>query len=662
MMPSIRFRRRRVLIAGAVFAAVAAAAIFGVFITSQESTDSVGSNASERVAAIDGVEAMVTTTVVRGDSINRTVRRVKMRPNDGKMRSEFVDASAPSPELVVSNGTTTWRYDSNRGTVRRTNTPTQQTIKGDRIERLFKQTQADEAADSTTDWSVAPLPAVPPGRETPSQPPASVTDPNRTYNVSYEGTGTVDDRRVHILQITAVDNGTGEYRNFSQRLWIDAEWFMPLQYRTSWISAGDPVEVRVEYANVTFNPGLSSETFTFDMPADAALVTPDLGTDAADRLDALEGLSAKTTTRITGFDFNETSGGNDTYRTVQRVRYRFETGEQRSEILTESEGPSTVGTDLIVANGTTMWVYDDDANNVTILRVDTTGQFDQRGERTEQLFARLNQTRTTPDEEPVSVPSPGLSPVAGLGPTGQAGVSSPTTEPNRYGVSFGGVETVDGRPAYVLEIESTDTSGNTSTNLRNYSQTMWLDAEYFFPLRQQSQFDSGNDTITSVTTYSNVSINPEFDDGLFEFEPPANATVSTMNTSFGQSYRNRSAIEATAPVPVPEPSVPRDFELSQGQTSSSEFADRVSLVYTNETSELRVTVYDFNQSFSGNGSSNTTGEAVDLGGQTGTYTRSGLSQSVSWSCNGLEYSVSGEAVSRSLLVEIARSIECRPAS
>ena len=207
IMLSIKSPPRGVLIAGAVFGVVAAGAIFGILVTSQQSVEPVGTNASERVAAIDGVEATVTTTIVRGNSTNRTVRRVKIRPSDGKVRSESAGASAAGPELVVSNGSTTWRYDSDRGTVRRTDTPTRQTVEGDSIEQLFRQAQADETGESTTDWSVSPLPAVPPGRETPSQPPASVTDPNGTYNVSYEGTGTVDDRRVHILQITAVGNG-----------------------------------------------------------------------------------------------------------------------------------------------------------------------------------------------------------------------------------------------------------------------------------------------------------------------------------------------------------------------------------------------------------------------------------------------------------------------
>jgi hypothetical protein len=71
-----------------------------------------------------------------------------------------------------------------------------------------------------------------------------------------------------------------------------------------------------------------------------------------------------------------------------------------------------------------------------------------------------------------------------------------------------------------------------------------------------------------------------------------------------------------------------------------------------------VTVSEFNQSLGGNGSTNTTGETVEVGNRTGTYRQSGLSRSVSWSCDGLEYDVSGEAVSKSILVEIARSIEC----
>jgi len=657
-MPSSEFPPRRVLVAGAVVAVVAAAAILGVLSTSQQSAKPVGANASDRVAAIDGVEATVRTTIRRGNRTNQTLRRVKMRPNDGKVRSESVGDPTAGPELVVSNGSITWRYDRDNGTVRRTDATTQQLVPGDRIEQLFRQAQANETSRSTPEQGISPLPAVPRGGQTPSQPRVSVADVNGTYNVEYEGTDTVDDRRVYVLHITAEGNGATDYRNFSQRLWIDAEWYMPLKYRTTWVADEETVETSVRYSNVSFNPGLSSGSFTFEMPEDAALVTPDLGTDASDRLDALNSISATNTMRLTGLDINGTSLENDTYRTVQRVRTRFETGEQRLEMLSSTDRYSSAGADLFVSNGTVTWVYDRTANNVTILRGDTTGNIERRGERIERLFAQLNRTRATPADEPVTIPNPGLSPTPGLDGSGRVAASPPTSDQSRYGVSFGGVETVDGRPAYVLEIAAIDTNGTASSSLRNYSQTMWLDTEYFFPLKQRSQFESGNDTITSVTTYTNVSVNPEFDDELFEFEPPANATVSVPELSLGQNYEQRSAIEVNATVPVPDPPVPQDFQLSRGRTSSTEFAERVSLIYTNETSQLQVTVYEFNQSFGGNGPYNTTGETVELGNRTGTYTQSGLYQSVSWSCNELEYSISGQAVSKSLLVEIARSIEC----
>jgi len=657
-MPSSEFPPRRVLVAGAVVAVVAAAAILGVLSTSQQSAKPVGANASDRVAAIDGVEATVRTTIRRGNRTNQTLRRVKMRPNDGKVRSESVGDPTAGPELVVSNGSITWRYDRDNGTVRRTNATTQKLLQGGRIEQLFRQAQVNETSRSTPEQGISPLPAVPRGGQTPSQPRVSVADVNGTYNVEYEGTDTVDDRRVYVLHITAEGNGATDYRNFSQRLWIDAEWYMPLKYRTTWVADEETVETSVRYSNVSFNPGLSSGSFTFEMPEDAALVTPDLGTDASDRLDALNSISATNTMRLTGLDINGTSLENDTYRTVQRVRTRFETGEQRLEMLSSTDRYSSAGADLFVSNGTVTWVYDRTANNVTILRGDTTGNIERRGERIERLFAQLNRTRATPADEPVTIPNPGLSPTPGLDGSGRVAASPPTSDQSRYGVSFGGVETVDGRPAYVLEIAAIDTNGTASSSLRNYSQTMWLDTEYFFPLKQRSQFESGNDTITSVTTYTNVSVNPEFDDELFEFEPPANATVSVPELSLGQNYEQRSAIEVNATVPVPDPPVPQDFQLSRGRTSSTEFAERVSLIYTNETSQLQVTVYEFNQSFGGNGPYNTTGETVELGNRTGTYTQSGLYQSVSWSCNELEYSISGQAVSKSLLVEIARSIEC----
>jgi len=642
---------------------VAAAAVLGYLVVTQPSPTPVGANASERYAAIDGVEATVTTTIRRGNRTNRTVRHVEMRPNEGQVRIEAADRSVPGPERVVSNGSTKWSYDRDNGTVKRTDGTAlreRMTSRGARIERLFNATDAGGAADTPTssrDRGIAPLPAVPPGERATPQAPVSVADANGSYDVRYEGTAVVDGRQTHVLEITARGSGTTTYRNVTQRLWIDAEYYFPLRYRTSWVRDGESVEATVSYSNVSFDPGLSAERFAFEMPDDAALVGPDLGTDAADRLDSLDSISATVTSRTTGYEFNGT-GTDGGYRSVQRVERRLDTGEQRIRVVDTTANGTALGTDLFVSNGTVTWLYDRDANNVTILRTGTVGNTNLRGERIERLFARLDRTRTTPDSESAGIPAPGISPTAGLETPGQAPSSFPRSGTDRYGVSFGGVEPVDGRPAYVLNVAPVTEDGNVSTTLANYSRTMWLDTQYFFPLKQRTQFALDGDEITSVTTYSNVTFDPELADGTFEFDPPANATISENDLSLGTTHDSPSAVETNATFPVPEPSVPRDFEFARGRTGSFNGTETASLVYTNETTRLTVSVYDFDQSLGGNGSFNTTGEPVSLGDRNGTYSRAGPSRSVSWSCAGREYSVSASGLSKSFLVEVASSIEC----
>jgi hypothetical protein len=55
--------------------------------------------------------------------------------------------------------------------------------------------------------------------------------------------------------------------NFTQEIWFDSEHFVPLRYHYVWTNDGERNRVRVRYSDVTFDPGLSDETFRFD-PAD----------------------------------------------------------------------------------------------------------------------------------------------------------------------------------------------------------------------------------------------------------------------------------------------------------------------------------------------------------------------------------------------------------
>lgn len=656
---------RRAVAAVLVVSLVGAVGLTGIL--TDEGTDreaKIGANASEQVAALDGIEATVTTVVTKGKQTNRTTWQLQRRPTTDNVRLQARSAVS-GPDVIVANGTYRWSYNSGNDTVWRTDAsgmdPTQ-TNRGERIERLFRHAKSNdertETQSSLQTPGVSPLPAVP---EPPRTTPTATADRNTsgTYTVSYDGTSTVDGREVHVLHVQSQnDTGQQQYSSFSQTLWIDSEWFVPLQYRTTWRENGQQTNVTVRYSNVSFNPGFDANTFQFEMPENAALVSPTLGLNATEQLQEIDGISATLTSRITGFGFNDSSVANGGgYRMTQRIAMQPGTGKRRATVVNTSTPNSSFGADLVVSNGTVTWTYNRAENNVTVLDSPLTASIEQEGERIERLFTRLNLTRPSPDTAMRSLPDLGVAPISStVGASGFAS-SEPTATSDsdeRYGVEFDGVDQVDGRPAYVLSIDPLG-SDDASSILKNYSQTLWIDAETFLPLNQRTTFVSDGDLIESETTYSNITINPGLNASDFEFEPPANATVIDQDLSIGDTYATRSAVTANTSLPVPDPSLPADFTFDSGRTSNTEYAESVILTYTNATSQLTVDVYEFNET---NGSFNTTGEPIQIGDSNATFSQTGMYRSVSWSCDGLEYGVSGKAISKATLVDVAKSIDC----
>lgn len=664
MVPDFLTPRRAV---AAVLIVTLVGAVGFTGILTDDGTDrkeKIGANASEQMAALGGIEATVTTVVRKGEQTNRTTWELQRRPTTGNIRLQARSAVS-GPDVIVSNGTYRWSYNSGNDTVQRTDATeldAAQTNRGERIERLFRHATSDNDSATSSVSSqtpgISPLPAVP---DPPQSAPTAADDRNTsaTYIVTYDGTSTVDGREVHVLHIQS-ENDTAQqrYSNLSQTLWVDSEWYVPLQYRTTWRENGQQTNVTVRYSNVSFNPGFDANTFQFEMPEDAALVSPTLGLNATEQLHEIDGISATLTTRITGFDFNGSSVANGGgYRMTQRIAIQPGTGKRRATVVNTSTPNSSIGADLVVSNGTVTWTYNRAENNVTVIDSPLTASIEQEGERIERLFARLDLTRPSPDTAMRSLPDLGVAPISStVGASGFAS-SEPTStgdSDEQYGVQFDGVDQVDGRPAYILSIDPLGSDAAPSI-LKNYSRTMWIDAETFLPLNQRTTFVSDGDRVTSATTYSNITINPGLNASHFEFEPPANATVIDQDISLGNTHSTRSAVVTNSSLPVPDPSLPDGFTFDSGRTSTTEYAESVILTYTNTTSRLTVDIYEFNET---NGSFNTTGEPVQIGDHNGTVARTGMYRSVSWSCEGLEYGVSGSAISKTTLVDIAESIDC----
>jgi outer membrane lipoprotein-sorting protein len=620
----------------------------------------IGANASERYAAVDGVTATVTTVVERGDDRNRTVHRVAMRPADGDVFLETLSGPSTGPEVVASNGSTRWAYDRDDGLVRRSDAASLASRlrdRGDRIERLFGELNRTTTADrSTPRPGVSPLPAIPTGPGTGTPSPVGRNASRGEFDVSYEGTATVAGRRTHVLSLRPADADATD-ADVRQTLWIDADRFVPLKYRTNWTEAGEPVERTVAFSNVSFGADIPAERFRFEPPAGAAVVTPTLGANAAERIASIDGVAATVRTRSTGLDLNVTnrSGNRSDLSTVARLQVRPETGERR----VETRRGSSYGADLVVSNGTTMWSYDGSANEVR--RTDDArlngGAFARRGDQIERLFARLEGTATSPGDTGDAGPGVVSFPGTAMTRPGPAPAVPPDAA-DGYGVELVGAERVDGRTAYVLRVEA---EAGTNGTFGNYSRTMWIDADRYFPLKQRTAFTNADgDRVTFTTTYTNVTFDPDFEPGTFEFEPPANATVTDSGIDGPETYDSRAALAANTTDPVPDPTVPPDFTLDTARRFDSANVSSVGLVYANETAQLSVSRVTLDGRDLGNltaaNRSRTTAVTVD--GRNGSYSRMGPYASVVVACGESRLSVSGSAVSKSLLTTVAASVDC----
>lgn len=366
---------------------------------------------------------------------------------------------------------------------------------------------------------------------------------------------------------------------------------------------------------------------------------PPIGHNASERLASLDGVSATVETVV--------HYGNQTNRTVQRVWMRPGTGEMRAEVL---EGP---GPDLTVSNGSVTWLYDHTENNVT--RLDTSGsgtQVSMQGERIERLFTRLNVSREARDASKEAEITPSAAPLPSV-PGGQS-VSTPTPEASRadeYGVHYEGTDTVSGREVYVVTVRPKAVDEDAAV-LEDYEQTMYVDTEWFYPLKVHTEWTGDNRSVEMSMTYRNVTFEPGLDDDRFEFEPPENATVVESDLSDVRTFDSVSSLRTATSMPVPTPDVPPSFEFDTGRVTAGTF-ESVSLEYANETATLTVSVT--NQT----SDSESDGQRLTVGGREVVYQQFGTSKLVSWECNGRTYSVSGTAVAESRLLDVTASIECR---
>ncbi|ELY52746.1 LolA family protein [Natronorubrum bangense] len=250
--------RRRVLAAGAV-AALAGCVSYTADGDDSPSSDELVQDAIETRKRMTDLTARRTMTVETPDETTERTEAVARQP-PAKQRIEVLESTDPSVSggsITVTNRAETWEYNPETETV----------------DKQYHPNKVD------TDRTRLVLEAL--------------LENNR---LGYEGTATVDGRDAHIIETKPpVDDigptidlvvgdttfvvplratGDLEELDVSRTIWIDDEYRYPIKEENTISDDGETRHrVAVTYEELAIDTGLDPETFTYEPPADATVVT-----------------------------------------------------------------------------------------------------------------------------------------------------------------------------------------------------------------------------------------------------------------------------------------------------------------------------------------------------------------------------------------------------
>jgi outer membrane lipoprotein-sorting protein len=351
-----------------------------------------------------------------------------------------------------------------------------------------------------------------------------------------------------------------------------------------------------------------------------------IGTDAGEQFAALDGVTGTRTTVV------ERAG--TVRKTVARVALDPGTEQLRVRVV-ESDGRRY---DRRVSNGSVVSLYDRDSGEVLRIPLLGTRSGPTAGDRVERRFERLGVT-SAESSDTVSVT--GVSPLPVVPAAGDT-PGPKSTNVGQFRLTFDGSETVSGRTVYVLRLTEPGAGDG-------FTQTLWVDIEHWFPVKQRTSWTEDGERVTVTTTYSNLSFDPGLRDSAFSFDPPADATVETAETPKMTTFASVDALRAASNVSVPDPALPASFRSTYASETTGEIHG-VGLRYVNETA--RITVGKYNRTFPARGDREVTVAGHDAAVSIGPTTF------VSWNCKDYRYTVRGQGVPVEVLVAVAESVAC----
>jgi len=352
------------------------------------------------------------------------------------------------------------------------------------------------------------------------------------------------------------------------------------------------------------------------------------GDEAAERFASIDVYNATVVT--------ESTLGNETTEIRIERTLRPATGERYEEAVVNGSRSITV------SNGTTQWIYRPEQNEVTVIEGDGEERFNQT-EQLRELFDSI-------EKEGESSSGPQFLPIVPTFAGSSGSEASSTVRMDRSSdpleVAYQGVETVGDRQAHVVTMESVEGAE------RRMEQTLYFDAEWFVILQGEWEIeieDGGQrEQVVGRMELRDVEFDPDIDEEVFEFEPPADATVS--RTGGIDRFESYSDLASASDQPVPEPDVPADLEFEMGTLTNGS----VSLQYGNDTTTVFVSRRTNRRS--GDDELFEDSEEIVRDGRTYYYAQFAAGR-VEWTCGDAIYSVGGE-LDREVLLDVATSVQC----
>ncbi|MFB6129181.1 MAG: outer membrane lipoprotein carrier protein LolA [Halorhabdus sp.] len=353
--------------------------------------------------------------------------------------------------------------------------------------------------------------------------------------------------------------------------------------------------------------------------------TPDFADSVGERYRSLDGFEADRLTVI--------HRGNRTVRSLGHVLRRPGTGQYRIVDRTERSN----GREIRISDGNTLWIYrpgDEQANRID--GVNTSRSLPSRLDRLFAIVERGEKTETTAthDVDPLPFVPENTDRTAGIA--------------GRMSVSYEGTGTVDGRETYVIHLESNATTAGV---VQDFEQTLWVDQEWYLPLKRTTEYVRDGESVSITTVYRNVTFNPGFPAGTFQFNPPSNVTVVDADSTRQQQFVDIASLRAVASFSVPDPDVPETFRLVKATRTVTDRVRSIGLTYENETSVLLISKSNLTWY-----QPSTDGQAVTVDGYNATLRNLGTELRVSWTTPNARYSVAGTGVAKSTLLEVAESV------